>query len=539
MWLLLAACTAFLLKPPRRHRAVVPVLLVAALAVALAQTVVVPALPLFQRRYDVSQPGAAWLLTAFMLASAVVTPVAGRLGDLLGHRRVMAVCLACLVAGGALAAYADHASWYAGTLAGRALQGCAGGVFPSAFGLARAETPPPKLGGVIAALSAMFGVGGALGIAVAGPVVDAAGTTWLFVGLAGVAGAALVGVVGTGGGGGAATAGKAVESRGAAQGGEATAAGVQKSGSRSKSRSRSRSVRPLRRHPVAPHPSPPKPGLDLPGALLLAVALVALLLGVTQGRTWGWSSVRTLGLFGGAVLLAVCFLVVELRSPAPLVDPRLLRGRARAGTHLATLVISVAMFSAATLVPQFAQTPTSSGYGFGASPAGTGLLLVPMALCMVLAAPLSARLAARRDIRTAFRTGAALAAVTLTALGLRPGGLTSFAVAGALLGLAYGFAFASLGGLVVGSVPAEQTGAATGVNTILRTVGGAIGAQLAAALVTASATPATGGTPTESGYTTAFLASAIAAVGALGVSYVLPGAGKRASARVRKADAGS
>lgn len=256
---------------------------------------------------------------------------------------------------------------------------------------------------------------------------------------------------------------------------------------------------------------------------------MTLLLAVTQGRVWGWTSAATLGLFGGGLLLGACFLLVELRSAAPLVDPRLLRGRARAGTHAATLVISVAMFSAATLVPQFAQTPKSSGYGFGASPTGTGLLLVPMALCMVLAAPLSARISARRGSRSAFRLGAALAAVTLAALGLAHGSLAAFAVAGALLGLAYGFAFASLGGLVIGAVRAEQTGAATGINTILRTVGGAVGAQLAAVVVTASADTGTG-LPAESGYTTAFLAAAAAAVAALAVSYVLPGRAREAGA---------
>lgn len=503
MWVFLAACTAFLVKRLRPSGAgpvpvlpALPVLLVAALAVALAQTVVVPALPLFQRQFGVSQPDAAWLLTAFMLASAVVTPVAGRLGDLLGHQRVMAACLACLVAGSALAAYADHASWYAGTLAGRALQGCAGGVFPAAFGLARQETPPERLGGVIAALSAMFGVGGALGIAVAGPLVDAAGTVWLFVTLAGLAGVALAGALGLG-----------------------SATGVR---------------------PETASPARPKTGLDLTGALLLAAALVAVLLGVTQGRVWGWASAPTLGLFGGSLLLGGCFLAVELRSAAPLVDPRLLRGRARAGTHAATLVISVAMFSAATLIPQFAQTPSSSGYGFGASPTGTGLLLVPMALCMVLAAPLSARISARRDSRTAFRIGAALAAATLAALGAAHGSLAVFAVTGALLGLAYGFAFASLGGLVIGAVGADQTGAATGINTILRTVGGAVGSQLAAVVVTASAAPGTGGLPAESGYTTAFLASAVAALGALAVSYVLPGpGGERGPVRRRAADVSS
>jgi hypothetical protein len=85
------------------------------------------------------------------------------------------------------------------------------------------------------------------------------------------------------------------------------------------------------------------------------------------------------------------------------------------------------------------------------------------------------------------------------------------------VGLAYGLAFASLGGLVVGAVGPEQTGAATGINTILRTVGGALGAVLAAVIVTSSAS-APGGPPAESGYTTAFLVSGAIALCAAAVT---------------------
>ncbi len=392
-----------------------------------------------------------------MLASAVVTPIAGRLGDLLGHRPVLLACLGCLAAGGALAAASDHAGWFGGVPAGRTLQGVSGGVFPLTFGLARRWTPPERLHGVIAALGAMFGVGGALAMAVAGPLAGALGTAALsllsvlitFLALAGV----LIRL--------------------------------------------SRGDTPARtgRHGTV---------LDLPGTLLLAAALVALLLGVTQGRTRGWGSAATLATLISALVLGAGFAAVESRSSEPVVDPRLLRGRGPALTHLATFVISVAMFAAVTLIPQYAQTPAHAGYGFGTSATGTGLLLAPMAVAMVAAAPLSTRLAARAGSGTAFRAGAALAATTLAALGVAHGALWQFALAGTALGVAYGFAFASLGGLVVNAVRPDRTGAATGVNTLLRTLGGAVGAQLAAVIITGSAAA----TPTETGYTVAFLASA-------------------------------
>ncbi|WP_158674589.1 MFS transporter [Streptomyces hoynatensis] len=458
-----------------------PVLLLAACCVALAQTVVVTSLPLLQRQSEVSAATAAWLLTAFMLASAVVTPVAGRVGDLFGYRPVLTACLLCLAAGSALAAVAAHASWFGGMVAARVVQGCSGGAFPLAFGLARRLVPAARLGGVVAALSAMFGVGGALGMALGGPLADALGTDRLFWLLLLLAAAALAGVRTL-----PADAG--------------TPAGRREG----------------------------RPGVDLPGALLLAAALSALLLGITQGRAWGWGSARTLGLGAAAVLLGAAFALVERRAPAPLVDPALLRGRARAVTHLATLVVGAAMFSAVSLMPQFLQTPPAAGYGFGASATRTGLAVIPMAVAMVLAAPFAARLSARCGGRVTFGAGALLAALALGAMGTANGHLWEFTLEGTLLGVAYGLAFASLGQLVVASADRAHTGAATAINVILRTVGGAVGTQVSAVLVTASV-PGGGGPPAESGYAAAFAVAAATALLALLLSRLMP-AGAAATA---------
>jgi len=451
---------------PTGRRLATPTLLLAALAVAVSQTIVVAALPVFSRQLAVSATTATWLLTAFLLAVAVATPIAGRLGDLYGHRRVMVAGLSALAAGSVLAAISDHAGWFTGLLIGRVLQGLSGGVFPVAFGLARRAASPARLDGLVAALSAMFGVGGALGIVVAGPIIATTGTPWLFWLSMALAGVALAGV---------ALAGVAFL--------------------------------------PADQRTPVKSGrLDIPGAALLSTTLVALLLGISQGRTWGWISTATVATFAACLLLATAFVAAERRAAVPVIDLRLLRQRTLLGTNIATVVISIGMFAAVTLIPQYSQTPTRAGYGFGHSPAQTGLLMAPTALLMVLAAPLAARLSKRTSSRTTFQLGAALAVAGLGLLGLAHDHPWQFYLAGAILGAAYGFAFASLGALVIGAVDQHQTGAASGINTILRTIGGALGAQLAAVVLTNSATPSSP-LPTESGYTTAFLASAgIAAI---------------------------
>ncbi|MBD0843977.1 MFS transporter [Streptomyces sp. TRM68416] len=284
MWILagLTAAAVFVLRRLRRGRSRLPVgggapaLLLAAFGVALAQTIVLAALTVFARELDVAATGATWLLTAFMRASAVATPVAGRLGDLFGHRRVIVTGLV-LPAGSVVAALSTQLGSYSGTVTGRVLQGLSGGVFPCAFGLARQSVPAERLGGVVAALSAMFGVGGALGTVVAGPLVDVAGPAALFWLVATPALLALAG---------------------------------------------------MDRVPTPSASAAPARRVALAGAALLTGALVALLLAISQGPAWGWSSPGISALFVTAVAQTAAFGFVERRVAAPLIDLRLLIGRA-------------------------------------------------------------------------------------------------------------------------------------------------------------------------------------------------------------------
>jgi MFS family permease len=452
-------------------------LLLGALSVATTQTIVVAALSSLGADTGVGAGAVTWLLTIFMLASAVVTPVAGRLADVLGYRNVAVVSFVLLCIGSVIAALGAYAGWFPGLVIGRVIQGCSGGAFPALFGLARGSLPAEKLSGVVAGISAMFGVGGALGMVVAGPLVDIAGTPALFwfslvLGVLSLSGL------------------PALSSRYKATSGT----GAEKDTS-----------------------SP-----DAAGAVLLASAVVTLLLGVSQGNTWGWSSPATLCCLIGSAVLFVLFAVIERKSAAPLVDPSLVVSPALVWTNLATLVISVGMFAAVTLLPRFVQAPALTGYGFGYSPSRTGLLLIPTAVMMVLAAPLATNLARRFSSAMAFRCGAVLAAVALALFAFAHDAAWTLYLGAAVLGLAYGLAFASLGGLVVSSVEQRQTGAATGINTILRTIGGALGAQVAAVILENSTTE--GSTmPTEGEFTVAFIASAIVALVALVVALRIRG----------------
>ena len=136
-------------------------------AYALLQSLVVPALPVLQRELHTSTSGVAWVFTSYLLAASVVTPIAGRLGDMFGKKRVLVVALAGLAAGSLLAAVVHSLPLM---IAARTIQGIGGAIFPLAFGIVRDEFPRERVAGAIALLSGLIGIGAGLGIVLAGPI---------------------------------------------------------------------------------------------------------------------------------------------------------------------------------------------------------------------------------------------------------------------------------------------------------------------------------------------------------------------------------
>jgi MFS family permease len=257
----------------RQHYNITLAILTAAgTAYSLMQTMVVPALPAFREDLHTTNAWATWVLTSFLLVSAVATPVLGKLGDQHGKERLLVVSLALFFVGCAGAA----AAWDIWSLiAFRAVQGLGGAVFPLSFGIIRDEFPREKIGVAIGLISAVFGVGGGFGIVLAGVIVDSTSWRWLF-----VAGAIPVGVS---------------------------------------------ALLVARFVPESPIKSPSR--IDVPGVVSLSAGLVALLLALTEAPTWGWTSGRVLALFAAAALFIVGWIAVELRVPEPLVDMRMMAMR--------------------------------------------------------------------------------------------------------------------------------------------------------------------------------------------------------------------
>ncbi|MFF0587564.1 MFS transporter [Streptomyces sp. NPDC003781] len=443
-------------------------LLLAVLSFSLMQTMVVPALPDLQRQFDASTTAVSWVLSAFLLTASVATALLGRVGDMFGKRRVLIASLAVFAAGTLLAALSDSLALL---IAARAVQGVGSAAFPLAFGIVRDQFPRERVPVAIGLISSTFGIGFGVGLVIPGPIVDALDWHWIFwLGLVVI----LLGIA-------------------------AVTAFIQES----------------------PVTSPGR--IDWAGVVLLSAGIVALLLAISEGKSWGWTSGGIVGLFVAAVVLLAVFTYAESKVREPLIDLELLRRPAVLTSHITALIIGFGMYGAFTLVPLLAQTPPEAGYGFDASVTEAGLFMVPMAVTMLIASPLAGGIGAALGWKLPLVLACLIGAVGFVVYAGAHDTEWTMYVGSGVLGIGVGFAFAALANLVVSAVDRSQTGEATGINTIMRTIGGSLGAQVAASIVASETIPGTR-VPAESGYTTAFVMSAIA----LGVATLaaLAGPGK-------------
>jgi MFS family permease len=223
----------------------------------------------------------------------------------------------------------------------------------------------------------------------------------------------------------------------------------------------------------------------------------------------------------GAVIL-VFWVRLEQRTPEPLADIGALVARPVLMTNLATFFVGFGIFSSFVLIPQLAEAPTSTGYGFGDDATQAGLLMLPAALCMLFAGPLSGWLGGRYGSKLPLAMGAALSSVGLLLLGLDHGTAQTVLAWNIIASAGVGLAFAAMPNLIVEAVPAAQTGEATGFNTLVRSVGSSLGSQVSSAILAGSAV-AGSVLATDSGYTAAFtVAAAISALACI-LATMIPG----------------
>ena len=423
-----------LLTPVARRGRAGPYGVIGALALgsatmALMQTLIVPVLPALPAIFGSTISATSWAATAALIAGAVASPVAGRVGDLYGKRLAVICSIALSLVGLVVAAMATSLPML---IAGRALQGAGAGVISIAYGILRDDLPPVLVGRGIALMTAgSLAVGAGLGPVAMGALLDHWG--WRSVFWAGAVMALLALVL---------------------------AAAL---------------LEPSPRGTAAP--------FDWTGAAGLSLVLVALLLAITRGSAWGWTSPATIGLLLAAVAVGLAWSRWERRVAAPLVDLAMTLRRPVLITHLGGAMVGFATFMQYVATFTLVSLSPVTGYGLGGTMVVAGLTQVPGAFGMAVAVPVAGRVAATRGPRALLTAGSLAIALGFALSLLRHESLWQITLGATVIYVGLGLAFSALPMLVMANVPVDETASANAVNAVSRVVGSAIGAALASAVL--------------------------------------------------------
>ncbi|MGW6459066.1 MFS transporter [Streptomyces sp. NPDC055078] len=458
---------------PIPSRAPVVVLVGAVVGFTLVESLVAPALPHIQRGVGASLASIAWIFTGVLLMGAVSVPVVARLADIRDKRPLFIGVVSISAVGVLVAALADSVLQLT---IGHALQGVGLGLIPLSVAIIRDTQPESRVrgaNGLIIGASALAMVAGLL---IAGPLLERLHYSWLYW----LAFAVLAPV--------------AICSRWA----------------------------------LPPCPPTQEGRLDVPGAVLLAGSLTALLVGVTKAPSWGWTSPGFLALEAVAVLGLIAFCAVESRTEHPLIRLRL-GGRPVAVVCLVSFVIGYVTSAIHIVIPTISDSPRITGYGLEADATTAGLLLLPLGVTALVAAPLTGRLERLLGARGVMAlSGIAIVGACAVLFSARQGA-AALAVSSGLLGIGIGWGLTQAMNTVAIEIPAARVASVTGLAFVLKSVGGTLGGQISASVL-AGRPMAEVPLPSWSGFTTVFWIATAVGVIAVGLSTMLPSATRPAPA---------
>ena len=464
----------------RSSRLITAILCLSGTVVALQQTMVIPLLPDFPKILGVSADDASWLVTVTLLTSAVATPIVSRLADMFGKRRMMLISMTMIVVGSLVAAIGGN---FVALPIGRGLQGFAISMIPVGISIMRDELPKEKVASATALMSATLGIGSALGLPLSGLIFEHLGWPAIFW-LSAIVGVLLI---------------------------IAVAVVVPESSVRTRGK------------------------FDFLGAVMLSTALTAILLAISKGARWGWTSELTLLMFViGIVTLALWF-PYELRVTQPMVDLRTSAKRPVLLTNVASILVGFSMYANNLSTTQQLQMPKISGYGFELGVMAAGLCMIPAGLAMVFFAPVSANITKRFGAKITLIVGGTVLALAYIARVFLTGSIALIIISAAVVSIGTAIAYSAMPMLIMRSVPITETASANGLNSLLRSVGTSTSSAVVAAMLTSMVIPSGPGEglPSIDAFKNIFWLAALAAVAAAAAAAFIPRRGAKPEAALR------
>ncbi|MFE5708201.1 MFS transporter [Rhodococcus koreensis] len=407
-----------------------PVLIYAALTSAVVSSLGMLLVPTISAELHVDVSTAQWMLTVNLLVGAIATPIMGRLSDGPHKKRLLLFSLLTILLGSIVAAAAPNFTVF---LVGRALQGLSYGIVPVTIALARRYLAESKVQFGISSLSVTVTTGLGVGYPLTGILADLLGFRFAFW----FAALFLITTV----------------------------------------------LVVWRVVPDGPDERAPRRTFDIPGALLVGMGLASLLVAVSEGSRWGWASPWTVGFFVAAGVVLTAWSLVELRTPHPLVDLRVLRNSDVLVANGTAIGLGAALYVGLSIGSLIAQSPVSTGYGIALPLFWAGFVMLPLSVGSFGANRLVRVVAQWVRMRTLLLLGAGLVTASSVLMWCAHNELWEILVGTLGFGMGMGTTYAAMPALIARSVADTELGSAVSFNQVLRTVGGSFGSAVSGAVL--------------------------------------------------------
>ncbi|HEX7392198.1 MAG TPA: MFS transporter [Thermoplasmata archaeon] len=455
-----------------RYAAFVLVILASiAIMVMYVEAMAFPSLPMVMEDYGLTPEDyalASWIVTIYLVVGAVSIPVFGKLGDIYGKKKMLLIAMTIYSVMVTVTGFSrDISDSIYVMIAFRGFQGLAMSMFPLAFSIIRDEFPRDRIAIAQGVISAMFGVGTAVGFVLGGWVTDNLGWQWTYHTVAPFAFIAL-----------AVVAFKIKES-------------------------------PVRL----------KAKVDFIGAAMLGLTMVFFLVGVTETRNRSWGDPMIVALLVASAVMLLSFVFWLPRAKDPLVRPALMKKKAIAYTNITGFMIGFALFTSNQTIAALA------GFNFGLDATDIGILMLPMSVVTLIIGPTVGFIVRKYGPKWPMTFGMVLSILGFALLYQWHATQLEVMLGVTVMGGGSGFAMVGSINMIIISTPRLETGISTAMNMIIRTSGSVVGPALAAVIISDYSHPIPGTgvmVPDDQAYQIIFImASAFMAVGVL-FSLLLP-----------------
>jgi MFS family permease len=456
-------------KIPSYAWKVLAILSCIATMVMYAETMLIPAIPDLIKEFHVSYSMSSWILTAYLISGAVMTPIAGKLSDIYGRKKILLIIMVIYAVGVSTAGFASNIYFM---IIARAIQGIGMSMFPIAFGIIRDQFPREKISIGQGVITSMFASGAVIGLSVGGFIIQDFGWRATFFTIIPIAIVLLLIIrhfihVNQ-------DEQKEYQQRKLDQLLRIANKDSQKNIDKSNN-------------------DKPANQIDIKGAILLAVAITFFLLVLTFIETSG--SNNTASSIGNSynnnnntsiaiifflivgIISLLLFIIIERRAKYPLVDFRLMLNKSILPANLIIMIVGMSMFMVFQTIPILVRNPEP--IGFGEDAISTGKVQLPFAIILLIFGPTSGFIISKLGSLKPIIAGTIITAIGFFSLLILHS--TEFLVSVNLAILSTGLSLTSVGAMnvIILSTPRQFSGISLGMSSLMRIIGASIGPALA------------------------------------------------------------